>query len=325
MKEIKNYLYNYKIRINNKEVISKALIERNYITNNNGDNVDVNDKLFIINNWFKNIKILQMNRFSNKLLNIINNSKYSYDIELNYYYYKSKVNNNLISRDNDYFEIYINCYDINNKGGFNKRIKVKSLNSKVIDEIFNYENIDYKYVNNEEGVIDNKQIIIEKYAFAQILSLYKVDIFNNIKEISADNMIKICAKGKNNYNNKFYDSKGRIINNELLSKKNKIKKIRINKSFTFYNRNRVDDVKELLEEGFVITNVYFLNNSKESISNIKVLCSGYYLKNKRIEYAFSNKIFSFNIVDIINDIKWVSNNGSFSNQFYCSDVLIDLN
>ncbi len=323
---IKNYCYNYKIKIENKKRVAIAVIERNYIKKYNKKEkqiIDVKTNLFKIFNVFKHFYINSLKRYEKKLLDNISKSNYSYDIEINYFYYKSRKNKNILSHSNSYYEISSYCYDPNNKIGFYKKFKVKSLKSRKIDyEIFELEKVFNHKIDKKEGVINSNYIIIKSYAFSEILSLSKKDLWTKRNDISKNNVIKICGYRRNNYNIDFYDQKGNKLKNEVLNNNTTLEKVLANKSFIFDNKNKINDLK--LKDGYVITNVYFLNNSKENSSVMKVLCSGYYIENYKIKFLFSNKLFSFNIVSLIERIEGVSYNKVFSNEFSCPDVLTNL-
>ena len=322
---IKNYFYNYKIKIENKKRETTAIIERNYIKNynkNEKETIDVPSNLFRIFNVFKPIYLKLLKMYEKKLLTKISKSNYSYDIEINYFYYKSRKNKNILSHSNCYYEISSYCYDINNKIGFYKKIKTKWLNTKELDyEIFEMEKVFNHKIDLKAGVINSDYIIIKNYAFSQILSLYKRELWNKRNSISKNNVIKICVNGRNNYNADFYDSNGIILKNEILNTNTMLEKVLINKSFIFDNINKVKDIKKFLKDGYVITNVYFLNNNKENARIVKVLCSGYYIENYNIKFVFSNKLFSFNILNLIENIECFSYKKIFSNEFSCSDIL----
>lgn len=265
---IKNYYYNYKIKIENKKPII-SVIERNYLIEtikNEKKTTDVSYNLFELCSVSKKRYIKAMNKFKDELLNNINNYRNSYDIEINYY---CKIEDSLDNVDN-YYELAVYAYNSSNKFGFTKKTKLNKLNYKELENyIFDVDSILNKKIDYKAGLIDSKNIIIKNYALSQILSL---------------------------------------------SKDNK------------YNFNNVNKVKYLiskLKTGYVINNVYFLNNNKENKDKIRLLCTGYYVDNEKIKYLFSNKIIKINIIDIINKVKYYSKSSFLSNDLACYDILTE--
>lgn len=279
MKE-KCYLYNYKIQINNKRISLTSIIERNYLKDNNST-IDVSYNIYKRRNIFNKIYIRKIDIFINKLLDDIKTSNNLYDIEFNYYY---KINNHKYNRN---YELKVKCYDDKKKFGFDNIFTFKSLKYNLIKkEIFIYDNLLNSNVNNEEGIIDSKYIIIKRYALSQIVSLYKKNIIDNLNNISNENI-----------------------------------SIKYNNNSIIFKSNRYDDLHNKLNSGYVITSIYFLNNTKENREEIKLLCSGYYLKNNKVNFLFSNRIFTFKLIDLLNNIKYCDKNIYLQGNCLCFDIL----
>ena len=102
------------------------------------------------------------------------------------------------------------------------------------------------------------------------------------------------------------DSKNIIIKDYALSK---ILSLYKEKNHNLNNRNIVNDLISKLKTGYVINNVYFLNNSKENKDELRLLCTGYYVEDKKNKYLFANKIIKINISDIK---KLTKNNNTFN-------------
>ena len=303
--DIKYFFYNHKVIIVNAK-ISKSTIQRNYIKTYKDNNKIINDvsyNLFVVYNWFKKYHINKINKFIKYLIKNINTSNLSYDIELNYYYCKSQKDNSLKKYSNNYYELTVFCYDKERKIGYTNKIQTKKLEFyKLKDEIFSYEKILDKKIDSKEGNIDSEKIIIKKYALTQIISVYKKDL---LYILSRNNRKKIYNLN-NSYDLEFYDKNGNRIKNIV---------------YSFKSKNSVNDIEKRLNTGYVITNIYFLNNIKENKKCIKALCSGYYLEYSKIKNVFSNKIFEFNLCNLIDGIEFVSKEKSYFNKLNCPDIL----
>lgn len=323
---IKYYVYKYNKRMEDKQILS-SIIERDYIKTYQKNKTIIQDipyNQFIWKNIFKKYHIYKTNLFIKKIQSDIIKSNITYDIEINYIYHKKKSSKRKIGYSNYYYECNIKCYNEKRKIGFSKKIKIKNLNIKRLKkEIFQYNDILQKKVDLEEGTVDSKQIIIEKYAFSQILSIYKKNLWNIRDRINCNSKIKVCTKKKNIFNIESYQKKYKKEKN-ILDLNTELSDIISNKNFQFFNINKTNNIYDKLQSGYVITNVYFLNNNKENNNLIKVLCSGYYMNNHKIKYLYSNKLLEFHLDSLINGIQYVSDNKLVSNEFECPDILTEI-
>ena len=83
--------------------------------------------------------------------------------------------------------------------------------------------------------------------------------------------------------------------------------ISLDKDKKIENKKEVPNLEEQLGNGYVITNVYLLNHSKEEKERMKVMCSGYYLDKGKIKYLFSNRLFTFDKNKLLDNIVYVKN------------------
>ncbi len=323
---IKNYYYNYKIKAYNKNIKSFNIVERNYIIcmkKNYKKTNDVDDDFFILKNIFMNFRKKIMIKYLKKLMKYIKKSKYSYDIELNYYYFKSKNVDKIIAHSNNYYEFMICCYDLNKKIGQEINYKFKKFQFvKLIKKLELIENILKKNIDYNINSIREHKLIITSNAFAQILTMYKKNVWKERANIKKSISIISVPIGYFSYNNNFYNQKGNLLKTKNFFKVKKYSDISMNKSFYFDSTYKTKNLNKELNTGYVITRLYFLNNLKENNEKVKVLCTGYYIKKGVVVNVFSNKLYEFKVLDLINNIKLVSLKKEFSNDFCCPDVYI---
>lgn len=325
---IKNYYYNYKAKAYNRKLISLNKIERNYfniISNNSRKLIDTENNLFCLNHLFLKRKSNNIIAYMKKIMPMIENSIFTYDVELNYYYFKSKRKNNVFSHSNNYYEIVISCYDSNRKIGQEinfkfKRFKIKQL----LNRLKTIESILKSDVDYDIRSIESNKLIISSFAFSQILSTYKKVIWQYRKKLNKTIAILSIPNGHFSYNNTFYNKKGEKMKFKNLIRTKQYNEISASKSLVFNNCYKVKNMNKELNTGYVITKMYFLNNSKEQADTFKALCSGYYIKDGIPTSVFSNKLYIFKIDELINGIKKTSKKKEFSNDFLCPDVYIDI-
>lgn len=314
IRKIRYYLYNYNVSLENNIISYSSIVERNYIKsfeNNKKIIEDVKKNNFLIFNPFRKNFLIKLNRFIKRLLKEICSSPFKYSLDISYNYTKSKSDNSIKKKYDVFYELNINCYDEKRKIGFHKKIKTKALNfNKLKSEIFCYEEILKNKINANEGIINSGQVLFEKYAFSQIMSNYKKELWNIRKFINVESKI-IIFKGRT----------CKASNKNKMNFNTALNEITDCKYLMFKNSNVINNPLLELKKGYVILNIYFLNNNKEHRNYIKILCSGYYLEEGKIKFIFTNKIFHFNLLSLINDIEYVSSSSCFSNDFICPDVL----
>lgn len=326
---ISNYYYNCKIKYFDNKIQSINYIDRNYLiifNDNEKTYIDVNYDLFKAKKILTASKHICLLKYFAKLNVLLKKSKFAYDIELNYYYYKSKNDNKIKKYTNKFYEMFICCYDKN-------RNISQELNHKF--KIFNIKKL-YKQIKEMENILDCEEddnisnlngnlLIINSFAFSQLLSLYKKTIWEHRSMIKNSISIFSVPYGYNSYNNMFYDKTGNNLKPINILKAKKYSLVSNNKSFKFYYSKKSNNIKNEMNSGFVITRMYFLNDViKGQNNNVKALCSGYFIKNYKCHQIFSNKLFSFNIIDLLNNIKIASRQQRVSNEFTCPDIFIKM-
>ena len=320
---IYNYVYKHTIYFYENDILKVEDSERNYYELNSKNKkitIDSNN-LEIDAKCIKNI--LRCKKKCEDYLNNIKkwlDNKVIYEIKLSYNFINRKITNS-IDFTNEYYELNACCFDKVKRVSQELNILFKEIDYA---NIFNMLNKMAKRIlipiDNVIGLIDTKKIIFESSAVAQLLSK-SLNLINEKRELITNKIIlKSLPNNKKLPKYAPFNKDSKILYDfDLLKEKNKI-----SENCIFDYKNKLDELEQILDSGYIITKLYFSAGAIDENKNvIKALCCGVYIKNNKLINVFSNKLITINIFNLLNNIKYVSTNKFFSNKILCPDIFAD--